>query len=379
MDIKPITPLDAAVDYFLATLDLHPERDALAAHAAALDGRKRPYPVLYMNHLYSPDDTTPVRDELILPEVRTASDPLGNLARELVGKLQPLDMLNPVSSSFGLGMGTDTLITCFGVPLDPATGNSRAFTKPLRQVMECPPPDPANSGLLPEIRARIEFLKAHTPPRVKIALPDMQGPFNLVHSLIGEECMLAPYDDEPGFHAVMERMTTLWIEARRNLTRWIGFDRMAPIERHATICECSVNLVSADFYRQFILPHDRRILAAFGPLHIHPCSGPHVFHVTFENLSVAHAEAGYIAKTAAGAISVDDALKAIGARPILLSIGQELPEGREFDFICADLDRYARNPRLLFAYTGMHWRRKDRPLIRDMHRRLDAHWKSRYG
>ena len=90
-------------------------------------------------------------------------------------------------------------------------------------------------------------------------------------------------------------------------------------------------------------------------------------------------EAGFIARTAAGAISVDEALGAIGDRPILLLIGQELPPGQECEFIRRDLDRYAENPRLLFSYTGMHWRRKDRPHIRDIHRRLDAAWSRMYG
>jgi hypothetical protein len=36
-------------------------------------------------------------------------------------------------------------------------------------------------------------------------------------------------------------------------------------------------------------------------------------------------------------------------------------------------------PRLISGNTGMHWRRKDRPLIRDIHRRLDQHWADKYG
>jgi hypothetical protein len=104
-----------------------------------------------------------------------------------------------------------------------------------------------------------------------------------------------------------------------------------------------------------------------------------VFHATLRGLPVNATEAGFIDRAFAGAISVDDALAAIGDHPILLFIGQELPAGREYEFICRDLDRYAGNPRLLFAYTGMHWRRRDRPLIRDIHRRLDAYWTRQYG
>jgi hypothetical protein len=179
----------------------------------------------------------------------------------------------------------------------------------------------------------------------------------------------------------MERIATFWIGVRRTLLRWIGEDRLPTVAYTArpVLTECSVNLVSADFYRQYVLPHDRRIVEAFGPVHVHPCSGPHVFHVTLDNLPTIATEAGYIAQTAAGAISVDEALAAIGNRPIALMIGQELPEGKEYEFIRRDFDRYADNPRLTFGYTGMHWRRKDRRHMRDIHRRLDAYWASKYG
>ena len=90
-------------------------------------------------------------------------------------------------------------------------------------------------------------------------------------------------------------------------------------------------------------------------------------------------EAGCIAKAAAGYTPVDEAIAAIGDRPIILSIGQELPDGREYEFIRDDLDRYAANKRLQFGYTGMHWRRKHRPLIRDIHRRLHEYWLARYA
>lgn len=253
-----------------------------------------------------------------------------------------------------------------------------AFNRTIDQILAEPPPDTANSGLFPEMHARIELIKAQVPARFKIGFPGLQGPFNIAHAIAGSDVFMTPGDDPAKWHALMERITTFWIEARQTLLRWIGEDRLAPIPYtwEPCITECSCNLISADFHKEFVLPYDRRIAAAFGSLHIHPCSGPHIFHATLENLPVAATEAGFIAQTAAGAIAVDEALAAIGQRPILLHIGQELPEGREFAFICRDFDRYREHPRLLFAYTGMHWRRKDRPRIRELHRRLDDYWKS---
>jgi hypothetical protein len=380
-DSTPIRSLAEAAEYFDAVMRQHPERDGFAPYLAALAGRWRPHSGLALGHLGVPDDPGPVLDDVTLPEVAMPTSPEADLARDVVQMLAPLNLLNPVTPVFGLGRGSESMAPSFGIPLDPDAQNAPAFNKPIGRILAEPPPDTGNSGLFPEMRERIERIKAHLPPRFKIGFPGLQGPFNIAHAIAGSEAFTAPYDDPGKWYALMDRITTFWIEARRVLLGWIGEDRLAPIPHtwRPCITECSCNLVSAEFYEEFVLPHDRRIADAFGPVHIHPCSGPHVFHATLRGLPVNATEAGFIDRAFAGAISVDDALAAIGDHPILLFIGQELPAGREYEFICRDLDRYAGNPRLLFAYTGMHWRRRDRPLIRDIHRRLDAYWTRQYG
>jgi hypothetical protein len=83
-----------------------------------------------------------------------------------------------------------------------------------------------------------------------------------------------------------------------------------------------------------------------------------------------------LAPMAAPCVSVGEALDQISGRPIVLSIGQELPAdfGAAFDLIRSDLALARSNPRLLFSYTGMYWRKRDRPMIRELHRRLDDLW-----
>ena len=376
----PIKSLVEAMEVFDVVMTRYPERDGVEPFLSALAGRRRRYSGLTLMHLVSPDDTVPCNDDLVLPEVATPQTPEGNLARDIIAMLEPLKLLNPVCPCFATGQGSESMTPSFGIPLNHEMGDTPAFHKSLDQVLSEPPPDPATSGLLPNVHERIDFIKANVGSRFKIGFPGLQGPFNIAHAVLGPEVFTAPYDDETRFHALMERITTFWIGVRRTLIGWIGEEYMppAPYAWKPGITECSVNLVSADFYRRFVLPHDLRIVEAFGPVHIHPCSGPHVFHVTLENLPAVATEAGYIARTTAGAISVDDALKAIGKRPIMLAIGQELPEGGEYEFIRRDLDRYAVHRRLTFSYTGMHWRRKDRPCMRDIHRRLDEYWAGKF-
>ena len=61
---------------------------------------------------------------------------------------------------------------------------------------------------------------------------------------------------------------------------------------------------------------------------------------------------------------------------VVLNIGQELPADFEeaYAIVHADFRQARANPRLLFSYTGMDWRRQDRPRIRALHQRLDEAW-----
>ncbi len=102
---------------------------------------------------------------------------------------------------------------------------------------------------------------------------------------------------------------------------------------------------------------------------------PLAFPVAVTLLDAAR-EARMRSQMAAPCIGVTEALAAIRRRDILLSIGQELAAhfDEALEFIRADLELSRGNPRLLFGYTGMDWRKKDRPAIRELHWRADACW-----
>jgi len=374
---QTITSLSQAIDYFQETRCKYPERDAEAASLAAIGGTRRKYPVLTMRFQPRSNDKDKCVYEYQLPEVSMPATDEGGLARDVVNLLAPLQMLNPVGKTLSLGDNfPSSLIPSFGIPLNPEAQNSPAFTRSMEDVLSDDPPDPANSGLLSDMHRRIDLIKEYLPDYFKISLPDMQGPYNLAHAIVGEDAFLMPHLHPDRFHRLMERITVFWIEARKNLLNRIGQDRLhLPI---TTIAECSTNLISSEMYKEFVLPYDIQIAETFGSVNIHTCSGPHIFHVTLENIpNVVMTEAGFVSNTAAGHTPIEEALKAIGDRPVTLRIGQELPEGNEFEFVKKDLDLYDNNPRLLFDYTGMHWWNKDCPRIRDIHRRLDEYWENK--
>lgn len=376
--MKKLTSLDSAIQFSHDTLKAHPERDICSARKAALEGENRKYPVLGINHLGCKDDFFEPQDELELPEVEIENPEEKSLAVELVSKLEPLKMLNPVNLAFNLGGGTGTLVTCFGIPLDPECDNTPAYNISMDEVLSKPIPDVTATGLMPEIYSRIQLIKKHTPETLKIAMPDTQGPFNIAHATVGEDALMTPYTDPDKFRKFMDLITTFWIDAVKTLRSWIGEERL--LRKEVNIAECSVNLMSREMYEEFILPCDLRIADAFGPPGIHTCSGPHVFYGTLENIpNIVYTEAGYISMTAAGYTEIDDAMKEVVGKPILLNIGQELHNDNHFETIKNHLDLYERHNRMLFCYTAMNLRKKDRPAIRELHQQLDEYWNQKYN
>ena len=372
--------LGDASAFFRDTLAAHPERDALAAETAVCAGVPRPHACFYLSHLHIPDDRSEAPTLFALPPHEFPDTEEGRLARGILSALLPLDMLNPVGTVLGAGVvGTPAeFVLSFGTPLSEDRG-AAAYASPIAEVLRRPPPDPDTAPPMPEIRRRIQFLRSTAPGEFRIGLPDFQGSFNLAHALCGNDAFLAPLTDPESWDRLMTRITDFWIAAHERLLAWIGPERLRPIERRgARLAECSVNLVSPEFYRDYILPYDLRIARHFGAVRIPPCSGRHVFKATLDGLPGVYAtEAGLMrSPMAAACISVPEALEWIGGRTIALSVGQELPPdfSAAAALIRADFARARSNPRLLFGYTGMDWRKRDRPAIRDLHRRLDAEW-----
>ncbi|MCM8804724.1 MAG: hypothetical protein NC833_05680 [Candidatus Omnitrophica bacterium] len=341
------------------------------AYQYIMKGEKRPYPVLSLNR--GPD---PFEKEILGKERVKEETPEERVLEKLKGLIEPLKLLNPIRPQINLGRGVGSLVASFGIQLIPESGYYPKGYKNIDQLIYEGVPDVERSGLIPEMKEEIDIILSYTPNWIKIGLPDMQGPFNIACMSFGDEIFTLPFTNEKKFHKLMEITTDFFISLHKKLLEWIPKDRISifPSDIHR-IAECSVNMISEKMYKEFVLPYDKKIVDYFGEVAIHPCSGPHVFYATIRNLpNVVYTEAGYIEKTFAGYISVDDALKEIGERKIILNIGQELPEGEEEKFIKRDLERAKGNQKLIFGYTGMHWRKKDEDYIKELHLKLDDYW-----
>ncbi len=207
------TEITAATAAFEEQLEAHPECRGDLAAEAALAGKPRRHAAFYLGRFPDtrqgegkPAPPTPPRT----PEER--------LLDWLKGAAGPLEMLNPISPIRGLGKGTGTLPASFGIRLNPELGFTPAGSRPLAEVIKEGLPDPETSGIFPEMREDIETTKALTPERIKIALPDMQGPFNIAHMVLGDDAFIAPLTEPEAWDAFMSMVTDFFIAAHQTLT-----------------------------------------------------------------------------------------------------------------------------------------------------------------
>lgn len=365
--------IEDAVAHFQTVLEQHPECRRDLADDAVLNGEWREHACFALGRM--PDNGSS-EEQCGQPE--SGNSPEEKLLKYLQQAPEPVKMLNPIEAVRNLGKGTGTLPASFGIHLNPALGFTQEGSIPLTEVLSKGIPDPEKSGIFPEILEDIEVTKNLTPDWQKIALPDMQGPFNIAHMILGDDAFIAPVCQPDEWRKFMKMVTQFFMAAHQTLANWIGPERLYHRPwRYHRIAECSVNMVSQDFYIEHILEYDLILAVYYGEVAIHPCSGPHVFQVTLEKLpNVVYTEAGnMINKMTAGSIQIADALNAIGARPIMLRIGEELPAGKEEKTLRQIFDQVATNPRVsLGGFTGLGWKKGDESEMCDLHRRMNDYF-----
>jgi len=192
-------------------------------------------------------------------------------------------------------------------------------------------------------------------------------------------------DQPERVHHLMQMVTDVLIEAWTQIPQWIGEERLSPspglsysiaaTRSRCFISECSCNMISPAYYREFVLPYDRRLEQHFGRLAFHPCSGRHVFEVIFESFpETRYTEAGWIEHLGQGTISVEEALERIAGRDITLGVGEELVSGKEEKRIKELVDLAGQHNNMYLSLCGMYWQPKDDKAIIDLHKQIDAYY-----
>jgi len=129
----------------------------------------------------------------------------------------------------------------------------------------------------------LQFFKEELPEWIHVYLPDTLGPFEIAHSVYGDNIFYEIYDDPSFIHYLLDLCTELYIQVTEKLKKVIGEERENCYHGHALvrgiymrnggtrISEDSATLLSPEHIDEFVIPYDRRALEAFGGGFVHYC------------------------------------------------------------------------------------------------------------
>jgi hypothetical protein len=144
-------------------------------------------------------------------------------------------------------------------------------------------PDLDKSGMMNMCTEYIRYFKETLPDWIHIYHPDTQGPFDIAHLLVGDSIFYEIYDDPEHVHRLMELCTETYIEVSRRLKAVICEGMNSCYHGHALargiymrnggvrISEDTATLLSPEQIDEFVIPYDRKALAAFGGGFVHYC------------------------------------------------------------------------------------------------------------
>lgn len=122
---------------------------------------------------------------------------------------------------------------------------------------------------------------------IHITQPDMQGPFDIAHLLIGTDIFLYVYDESEMLHELLELITQTYIGFRNHIQKYLTDDTGEnAVFVHGGICggkvlikddTAAVNL-SESQYNEFSKQYNDKILEAFGGGSIHHCGPERSWH-----------------------------------------------------------------------------------------------------
>jgi len=186
--------------------------------------------------------------------------------------------------------GTIFIPTMFGleykVPKDTFAWLTSHFTK--EEIKKFKIPDLGKVDMMKMAIECLQFFKEELPEWIHLYLPDTLGPFEIAHSVYGDNIFYEIYDDPKFVHYLLGLCTELYIQVTEKLKKVIGEERESCYHGHALvrgiymrnggvrISEDSATLLSSEHIDEFVIPYDKKALRAFGGGFVHYC-GKHEY------------------------------------------------------------------------------------------------------
>lgn len=202
---------------------------------------------------------------------------LENQLREIEAHRQVGDDTIPMLRA---DFGTAQLPAMFGCPMHimqdspPCCGGAVLHQASDAYALEKPP---MTAGWMPKVDAFHQYFLEHLPADTVIRHPDVQGPFNTAHLLRGNDILFDFFDDPEAVRVLLDKVADFMIDWIRYVKRDISddplwfYDSGGLWRGGARMCNCSLQFVSPDLYRDYIMQADERFLQGVGMGRIHYC------------------------------------------------------------------------------------------------------------
>jgi len=121
------------------------------------------------------------------------------------------------------------------------------------------------------------FFMENKPDIMGIQQPDLQSPFNNAHLVRGNDILYDFYDDPERLDILLDKMAEYQIRLIKHYQEFAGLEEGIQYDwgllwkGNARLSNCSLHMISTQFYRDHIKKHDERVLQSVGGGRIHYC------------------------------------------------------------------------------------------------------------
>ena len=140
-------------------------------------------------------------------------------------------------------------------------------------------PNPEKDGLMPRVLEFQVYMKSHS--FLPVGITDCQGPLTTANQLMGYDSLIYLMADHPtAAHELMDKIAEAiiaWVKKQKEVIgeplRHCFTDQQVFMGTHGGVwfSDDDASLMSPEMYRRFVVPHNSRILNAFGGGCIHFC------------------------------------------------------------------------------------------------------------
>jgi hypothetical protein len=246
-----------------------------------IEGLERRYRAMHGNPRgASPMIIVDVETTAIPTWAERLADPRAMMEAELAQMRPHVELQDDCIPTLRVELGTGQVAAAFGCEIMYPENSYPAVRshvlKDAEDVYSLPLPS-LHAGMYGKLEEFTRFFRENMPDGMRIQPPDLQSPFNCAHLIRGNDVLLDFIDNPRALDALLDKITDYMILLVPHLRSMINcedgwfLDYGALWKGGARISNCSMQMISPDFYRRHVLDRDRRLFRQTGGGRIHYC------------------------------------------------------------------------------------------------------------